>query len=317
MNHESYLEELALLKTSPTVLAWAIHLRRLQTGNLDEYVRDRGSFEDYISTILVESSDPPVARTVFGEALKDVIQGWIPSALDTLSEVVMFADLIAAYMPTNGYQKIFLKLQEFTHMQSDVSTRDPMNLAYGRDLRKKMLNTLDSYFAAANPKKDIAYNQFIQLLNSHLVRRGYAGHAARLLFKRGQLALTGKKLPLIIETDLTAIGSILDAILKYSPQVRLEKDIRTLYEYTLQAGEAALDVLSKEVHRSGGTIDLSAEDPFVQFPHTGRILFGLSTNVISSNTFFSKRWEKAKHDWRNKESQIREEAKKESAFGKA
>jgi hypothetical protein len=307
VNHESYLEEVRLLKEDPSISSWATHIRRLQAGVLDEYVRDRGSFEDYVATILANSRDPFIARTVFGEALKDVVQGWIPSALDRPAAVVMLADLIAAYMPEGGYLKLFSKLQDQTQMRLTENIKDPMDLAFDRDLRRKILNTLDSYFAVATPRGNVAYRQYIRVLESHLTMKNYVGLAASLLFKRGHITLVSKKLSTLIEREPTVIGPILMSILRYGAAINFERDIKNLYEHTLQAGEAALDIFTKEVQRNGGAVDLRAESPFIQFTNRERIYFGLPENVISSETFFRKRWRDAKKDWSGKELQIKKE----------
>ncbi len=317
MNGYSYLREVEELRSAPSSGNWATHLRRLQKGILDEYVRDRGgSFEDYVAIILAESIDPYAARTAFTEALKCAVQSWIPSALDRPAEVAMFVDLIAAFMPQEGYVKLFSKLRDPEQMAAIRAIEEPLDLAHGRDLRRKILNVLDSYFPTAQPRRDQAYRDFVRQLELHLFVEGYIGHAARLLLRRGKIALGDKRMQEVIQRDRSVIGSILLEIRSYRPALLVEKDARSLYEHALLAGDDALSLFGREVQKAGGVLDLSADEPSFSLPETGKLLLSLPDNVVSSATFLRRRWAKAEKEWESKESQIRAAAEREGARGK-
>jgi hypothetical protein len=293
-----YIEERRNLRQAPQMQLWAVHLRRMRNGDIDEYIYDRGGFEGYIATIIEESGDPAFAETLFVEAFSGVVQAWIPTALDRPAETTFFVDLIAAYLPPIGYVRLFSKLNDRDQGGSLVASEDPLDLSFRRDLRRKILNTLDSYFPTAIPKSEQAYKDYIKVLEAHLLIESHSAHAAQLLFRRGRLSLNTQRIRRIFQKDCMAVATVFSEILRASSKRKIVNDIRLLYQDTVRSGDAPFAILREEIEKEGGHLDLSGSSrPLVRLPKFGTIILDEVKDRASEGRVLRERWAPGDRNW--------------------
>lgn len=295
MNRSSILDDLDTLRRAPTTQRWSIHLRRLQRGELDEAVRQDGGFEDHISSLLEDAEDPPASEALFIEAFGKLVQSWQPNSLDRPEVALMFVDLIAAYTPAEGYIKLYRQLLEFAHDSEEV--RDSTSLLFHRDIRRKILGTLDAYFPISPPKQERAYRDFLHILSEHLERSEYAGYAATLLFRREALDLRSEVMQRILTDDPEITAVFIDEIFVHQPASRREKALMHICDRALGIRGETLRVFITKISEYGGSLNLLGLNPSLIVPGMKPILLRTPDSPVSGENYFGARWADGNRIW--------------------
>lgn len=167
------LSEYQSLRKEPSPERWQEEIRRIAQGQRESELQHIGGAQQYVERLLIDSDDPPKARTYFLRALEDVISDWRPSAHEEYGTAVLL-ELIAAHLPSKGFESVIGYLKQWGEFPG---TRE--------DLQTLALAVLQAYFPAAPPKdsKSPAFKDYVKFLEQQLDNSRYRAYSFRRLLE--------------------------------------------------------------------------------------------------------------------------------------
>jgi len=257
-------------RSTRTAGTWRQEIRDLVSGELDAYIRDVGSAEDYVERILGEPSDPRRARDLFVDALTEHLIAWQPERDDVDAyEVTRTCELISAFTPRVGFSKIFGLLEHWRALEQ-LATDSPDDL----ETRFQCLVALEMYYETppVAPFEDAALDRYLRFLSLMLKEPVFVSYAVRRLLDLGVREFVT---PIAEDENLLRIavqGAIQEWIDTSSTQL-LEAAVRAC----LLAGVAATERLS-DVFESEDTVPLFLDQELLLTHSSGKVTIPIPQN---------------------------------------
>lgn len=225
------------LRSHPTSAGWELELRRLVEGERAYEIGESGSIQEYLRGVMAASHERPVAQAAFNEALRNIVQSWQPSIIESTPRVARMLDLIAAFTPPAGFPKV-MELLGFWEYGVESVVSESIH-ARRKDLRMKALMTLAAYFPVAAPlyvKEEPGFRAYAYLLRGHLLRDEptYSGYAASRLLGLHLIEPEGDEIKALIRSNPAALREIVPLLLARHTAL---SDISSVYGQCLLTDE--------------------------------------------------------------------------------
>jgi hypothetical protein len=259
---DSYSLHIAELLKEPTVDGWRRELAALRAGQREHAViAAGGGIQEYVQDLLTRSAGD--ARTVFDDALDDVVRRWAPTSSGWSSDLACMLELIGAFLPQPGFQKVLLLLDEsepIAVLGSATSAVPPS------DLYIKGLTVLRRYYRVApkSPKDEgPAFDTYLSLLHSLILHPRHRGYAIARLLELNEVQASGQVLAEAIQTDPEILSSIVPALLRPGRRGQLQRDLSALYEHCVEMPVAEASFTSS-LERFGYTVEMQDIAPLIR-----------------------------------------------------
>jgi hypothetical protein len=243
---------------------WGIDLRRLLNGERDHALLIHGGAVEYVEVMLEEAADEAAAKEAFHEALEKLVQTWQPAGLDSDYYVTLLLDLIGAYTPQVGFNKVVDFVQTQRRL-SQPETPDEVHGA-GDDLYLKALVVLENYYKVPPlPPDDAAraYQAYIHLLQEDFARPEYCGYALKRMIQLRVIQLDSPEIDELIKRNPQSLRELLNLLLDPNRRSTAEDDLGRVYTICLDAGIQVERLFEEAVMVSGGRFERREDGPVI------------------------------------------------------
>lgn len=247
-----------------SVRDWAIDLRRLLDGERENLVVMLGGAVEYVEVMLEEAEDRAAARYAFHEALNGLVQTWQPSALESNYYVIIMLDLIGAYTPSPGFNKVidFIQRQRYFALSETADeTHEPAYDAY-----LKALVVLENYYRVPPPPPEDeapAYLAYIDILQEDFSRLEYCGYALKRLVQLKVIPLDSPEIDSLIKRNPQSLKELLNLLLDPNRSSAAERDLALVYVACLDAGGETEEYFERAVVACGGRLERKDPGPVI------------------------------------------------------
>jgi hypothetical protein len=234
------------LTTAPTTGLWLQEIRDLVSGELDAYIREVGSAEEYVERILGDSKNRRLTRDTFLDALTEHLTAWQPDrdGVDDY-EIVRTSELISAFTPRVGFSKLLGLLEHWLSVDA-LATSDPEQI----ETRMRCLSALEMYYERVpiGSHEDPALHGYLKFLSALLREPLFVSYSLRRLL---DLGVKGFVTPIVNERRLLDIA-VQDAAQEYAVN-RSTHLIESICRACLMSGVSAMENLSDALENAGTT----------------------------------------------------------------
>jgi hypothetical protein len=217
------------LVNEPSVGLWELELHRLVSGERFSSIIVLGDAQEYVDSVLLESTDYALSQHCFYQALRLVVREWNPEPGYSRSSMACMLDLISAYIPSEGYLKIMTLLSENENINHllDIDSWYPSI----EDLHLRALLVLGKFFPGPplDAAKDSAFGAYVALIRRHLDKRKFAGYATLRLLELRILDPTDFNVLDKLLNSPETLGDFISLVIAVEPRDRLQEFIRPLY----------------------------------------------------------------------------------------
>lgn len=218
-------DALEQLQAGPTVLLWETEIRRILAGERAGAILRLGSASQYAESILSLSADRPLARTLFGEALRRVVESWEVSFLDGPELLANLLELLGVHTVSAAIPKVLLLARKLDAPTADVEKQAP-------SLKRLALHVLQRQFPG--PLALPEFDEYVAVLRLNLAERSFCGYAATRLLALRVLRPASEEVREVLELNPMALREILPLYVNEAAG-RFESfdDILALYRHCL------------------------------------------------------------------------------------
>lgn len=247
-----------------SVRKWGINLRRLLNGERESILLRLGGVVEYIEVMLAEAEDQAAANEAFHEALGNLVQTWQPSVIDSNYYLNVILDLIGAYTPRVGFNKIvdFIQRQKY-FSQSEPPYED--GDVY-KNLYLKALVVLENYYRVPPlPPEDTApaYQVYINILQEDFLRPEYTGYALKRMIQLRVIQLDSPRVDELIRRNPQSLTEMLNLLLDPNRRSTARQDLGLVYTACLEAGSQVERHFEEAVIACGGHLERKEDGPVV------------------------------------------------------
>jgi hypothetical protein len=217
-------------------LSWEIEIRRILNSEVDSDITMLGSVGEYIEAILAEAPHPPSAQAAFHEALRNIVYSWQPSVSDSSSFLNYMFDLLGAYTPSLGFNKVLSLLQlylsspEKDFLSSDSSEENNLVL--------KAFSVLENYYPVAPlNSEELAFRTYINLLREFLSYPQSSSYAIERLIELEVLRPQDQAVVDLLSKNPQWLSQIVRLLLAPTRRSRAEEELTGLYINCLKNGK--------------------------------------------------------------------------------
>lgn len=208
-----FSNEIDALQRFPSVSAWEYELRRVLGGERGHALMQVGGAEEYISSMLARAPDPALAETSFRAALDRVVGGWEPGAPCTAYHMAYMLQLVGAFLPPAGFEKLLGQLNRWDRF--DATVLDVEDWPELGDLHLRALAVVSHYLPAPPlaAERQSGYQAYLRVLRAQLFHPRYAGPAASWLLRLGEFDLAGAELEVLVRRSDSVVAPLVAAVL--------------------------------------------------------------------------------------------------------
>ncbi len=218
-----FYHELDELRAAPSEDAWERELAKVIGGDREHILIQVGGADAYVDSMLSRSSSPEDARRAFQRALLRTIEQWRPEAPVPSYAMAHTLELIGAYVPVGGFEKLLGHIMRWSKADIGVVDRGVPH-SYG-DLHERALFAVSQYVHAPPLSLELlgGFRAYIRMLRQHLHQPTYSGFAARRLYELGEIRLDGPEVDAALSFP-QIIAPLVQAILSPVRRYRQECD---------------------------------------------------------------------------------------------
>ena len=264
-----------------SVSAWGIDLRKLIGGYREHALLHLGSVEEYVEVNLEEAIDSEGAAHAFHEALEKLVQTWQPSVADDQFNIALLLDLIAAYTPVGGFNKVVELIRRIRYFEDTPSYEDI--IASRDDLLLKAFVVLESYYRVA-PKSpedsSPAYKTYVDLLRGELLNSKRRGYALRRLIELKVIELKSNEIKLFIEKTPSVLRELVNLMLDPNRRIEAEDDLTRVFALCLSIGDEAVWEFVQAVSLCGGKFESLSEEYIYIYYRDQELRLNLSREAL-------------------------------------
>lgn len=264
---EDSTTEQGLTERRPSADDWELEIRKALQGEREYALIDLGSITSYFRKQLKKSEDIATAKTHFHKAVRRIVLSWQPAELEQNNYVARMLDLIGGFTPNEGFVKIMGFMQQ--GWRFDEIPRSQGAYGAGQDLHMKALVVLGNFYPTAPPlqHEDLAFNDYVDLLHSHLDDSRYGAYSAERLLSLGALQPEDEPIGVLIERSPEALHELVPLYLNPARHLQaghaltqfhircniLGQDAEQHFENALQSKGAEFD-RKRGIIRFGGSV---------------------------------------------------------------
>ena len=247
-----------------SIREWGIDLRRLLNGEREYALLRLGGAVEYTEVMLAEAEDQAAAAEAFHEALSNLVQTWQPSALDSGYYLNLMLELIGAYTPKVGFNKIV----DFIQRQRYFSPSEPSDESrwLDKDLYLKALVVLENYYGVPPlppEEKAPAYRAYIDILQEDFLRPEYSGYALKRMLQLRIMQLDSPRIEELIKRNPESLRELLNLLLDPNRRSTAAHDVGLVYTACLDAGSQVERYFEDAIRACGGQLERQEEGPVV------------------------------------------------------
>jgi hypothetical protein len=269
---------------SESVSWWEVQLRSILCLELDSTIHMLGGVEPYIKVLIDESPSRPKAQAAFHEALRNVVQSWQTSKVDTQSYTACLLDLILVFIPSSGFVKVFSFLQQQPDLFM-IERSETKNVS-DSDLALKSLMVLGMYYPIAPPFEDSAFRAYTSLLRDCLLRPRYKAYAVRRLVELNGLEAEDQEFRDLVTSDPNTLDDLLSLFLAPIRRASMEQDLSKIYRHCLMGGKELALRFEQAVAANGGSFVPGPDGPMVHI-RSARVPISLSGHDLDKYAKYS------------------------------
>jgi len=274
----------AEFKPSESVSSWEVNLRRILNGDLDHNVVRLGGATEYVEALLAESEHSPTTQAAFHEALRNLVQTWDPSKLESENHLSYLLDLIGAYTPATGFGKVLIFSQQALPVNRSAVLEGDESVV---DLALKSLLVLEHYHPVSPlwpHNEDGAFKAYVTVLRECLLHRQYRGYAARRLVELSVIDANSSEFGELISKNPEILNELIPLLLSPIRRAGVEDTLTAIYVHCLINGSGLDSQFEEVLSANGATFERLESYPIIHI-RTEHIPLRLPAELIQ--TYFT------------------------------
>lgn len=241
---------------------WEAEIDDIIGGSSTSSLRILASIRETFDVAIASTAQPSAETRAFYAALQNVVRRWIPQRTSKPNATSLMLDLIAAYTPVGGFEKLLWLIDQYGSAAHVV--QHPIEPRRNTDLHLRALHAAAAYFRYAPEALSPGFVHYVTVLDRHLEFSRYRPHALERLLHLHAVELEQESVGKILDDHPSALSELINATMKLHPESAVTRAMTQLYIQCRK--RPLLDAFADALSALGGEMSMRSDGVWVKLP---------------------------------------------------